>query len=92
MCFMDLFLTRERWKTEDIKPYLSDIAVDTKTLTSCYSSMREPGWTKMAHGIRCEPDELEKEHFSSLFLHSSILQYATTTIYLYVISSEHDFI
>jgi sister chromatid cohesion protein DCC1 len=32
MRFADLFLTRERWKAEDIKPYLSDIAVDTKDL------------------------------------------------------------
>ena len=32
MRFTDLFLTRERWKAEDIKPYLSDIAVDTKVL------------------------------------------------------------
>jgi sister chromatid cohesion protein DCC1 len=29
---MVLFLTRERWKAEDIEPYLSDIAVDTKDL------------------------------------------------------------
>ena len=32
MRFTDLFLTRERWKAEDIAPYLSDIAVDTKDL------------------------------------------------------------
>ena len=32
MRFTALFLTRERWKAEDIKPYLSDIAVDTKDL------------------------------------------------------------
>jgi sister chromatid cohesion protein DCC1 len=32
MRFADLFLTRERWKAEHIKPYLSDIAVDTKDL------------------------------------------------------------
>jgi sister chromatid cohesion protein DCC1 len=32
MRFADLFLTRERWKVEDIKPYLSDIVVDTKDL------------------------------------------------------------
>jgi len=32
MRFADLFLTRGRWKAEDIKPYLSDIAVDTKDL------------------------------------------------------------
>jgi sister chromatid cohesion protein DCC1 len=32
MRFADLFLTRERWKAEDIKPYLSDIAVDMKDL------------------------------------------------------------
>jgi sister chromatid cohesion protein DCC1 len=32
MCFADLFLTRERWKAEHIKPYLSEIAVDTKDL------------------------------------------------------------
>jgi len=32
MRFADLFLTRERWKAEDIVPYLSDIAVDTKDL------------------------------------------------------------
>jgi hypothetical protein len=32
----------------------------------------------MVHGIRHEPDELEKEHCSSLFSHSSsILQYST---------------
>jgi len=30
--FTDLFLTRARWKAEDIVPYLSDIAVDTKEL------------------------------------------------------------
>ena len=30
--FTDLFLTRERWKAEDIGPYLSDIAVDSKDL------------------------------------------------------------
>jgi sister chromatid cohesion protein DCC1 len=30
--FVDLFLTRARWKAEDIVPYLSDIAVDTKDL------------------------------------------------------------
>ena len=29
---VDLSLTRERWKAEDITPYLSDIAVDTKNL------------------------------------------------------------
>ena len=32
MRLVDLFLTRERWKAEDIKLYLSDIAVDTKDL------------------------------------------------------------
>jgi sister chromatid cohesion protein DCC1 len=32
MRFADLFLTRERWKAGYIKPYLSDIAVDTKDL------------------------------------------------------------
>ena len=32
MRFADLSLTRERWKAEDIKPYLSDIPVDTKHL------------------------------------------------------------
>jgi sister chromatid cohesion protein DCC1 len=32
MRFTDLFLTRERWKAEDIAPYLSDIAVDRKDL------------------------------------------------------------
>jgi sister chromatid cohesion protein DCC1 len=31
MRFADFFLTRGRWKTEHINPYLSDIAVDTKT-------------------------------------------------------------
>ncbi|KAH9176582.1 sister chromatid cohesion protein Dcc1 [Lactarius sanguifluus] len=30
--FSDLFLTRPRWKAEDIAPYLSDIAVDSKDL------------------------------------------------------------
>jgi sister chromatid cohesion protein DCC1 len=30
--FADLFLTRARWKAEDIVPYLSDIAVDAKDL------------------------------------------------------------
>ncbi|KAH8994018.1 sister chromatid cohesion protein Dcc1 [Lactarius akahatsu] len=30
--FSDLFLTRPRWKAEDIVPYLSDIAVDSKDL------------------------------------------------------------
>ncbi|KAH9056583.1 sister chromatid cohesion protein Dcc1 [Lactarius vividus] len=30
--FSDLFLTRPRWKVEDIVPYLSDIAVDSKDL------------------------------------------------------------
>ncbi|KAI0302768.1 hypothetical protein BC826DRAFT_1089810 [Russula brevipes] len=30
--FADLFLTRARWRAEDIVPYLSDIAVDTKDL------------------------------------------------------------
>jgi hypothetical protein len=30
--FADLFLTRERWKAEHIKPYLSDIAVDAEDL------------------------------------------------------------
>ncbi|KAI0270372.1 hypothetical protein BGY98DRAFT_1010119 [Russula aff. rugulosa BPL654] len=29
---VDLFLTRERWKAEHIKSYLSDIAVDAKDL------------------------------------------------------------
>ncbi|KAF8663506.1 hypothetical protein AX16_001072 [Volvariella volvacea WC 439] len=28
--FRDLFLTKSRWKVEDITPFLSDIAVDTK--------------------------------------------------------------
>ncbi|KAL0576923.1 Ctf8p and Ctf18p associating protein [Marasmius crinis-equi] len=28
--FSDLFLTRSRWKSEDIAPFLSDIAVDSK--------------------------------------------------------------
>jgi len=32
MRFADLFLTRKPWRAEDIKPYLSDIAVDTKDL------------------------------------------------------------
>ena len=34
MRFVDLFFTCERWKAraEDIKPYLSDIVVDTKDL------------------------------------------------------------
>ena len=32
MRFADLFLTRERWEAEHIKPYLSDIAVDPKDL------------------------------------------------------------
>jgi sister chromatid cohesion protein DCC1 len=32
MRFADLFLTRARWKAEDIVPYLSDIAVDRKDL------------------------------------------------------------
>ncbi|KAH9961376.1 sister chromatid cohesion protein Dcc1 [Russula dissimulans] len=32
MRFADLFLTRARWKAEDIGPYLSDITVDTKEL------------------------------------------------------------
>ena len=32
MRFTDLFLTRERWKAEHIKPYLLDIAVNTKEL------------------------------------------------------------
>jgi hypothetical protein len=32
MQFADLFLTRERWKAEHTKPYLSDIVVDTKDL------------------------------------------------------------
>jgi sister chromatid cohesion protein DCC1 len=32
MRFVDLFLTRARWKAEDIVPYLSDIAVDKKDL------------------------------------------------------------
>ncbi|KAH9083683.1 hypothetical protein EDB83DRAFT_2330521 [Lactarius deliciosus] len=30
--FSDLFITRPRWKAEDIVPYLSDIAVDSKDL------------------------------------------------------------
>ncbi|KAI0268678.1 sister chromatid cohesion protein Dcc1 [Gloeopeniophorella convolvens] len=30
--FTDLFLTRPRWKADDIKPYLSEIAVDSKDL------------------------------------------------------------
>ncbi|KAI0261309.1 hypothetical protein BGY98DRAFT_1182423 [Russula aff. rugulosa BPL654] len=36
MRFTDLFLNRELWKAEHIEPYLSDIAVDTKSLTSSY--------------------------------------------------------
>jgi Sister chromatid cohesion protein Dcc1 len=32
MRFADLFLTRKLWKAEHIKPYLSDIAADTKDL------------------------------------------------------------
>ena len=28
--FTDLFLTRQRWKAEDIAPFLSDIAVNAK--------------------------------------------------------------
>jgi sister chromatid cohesion protein DCC1 len=32
MQFADLFLTCKHWKAEDIKPYLSDIVVDTKDL------------------------------------------------------------
>ena len=32
MRFTDLFLTRKHWKAEEIVPYLSDIAVDTKDL------------------------------------------------------------
>ena len=60
----------EIWKVEHIKPYLTICRTSRqtrKTLTSCYSSVREPWRIKMAHGIRREPDELEKEHCSSLF-------------------------
>ena len=32
MPFVDLFFTRERWKAEHIKPYLSEIAVYAKGL------------------------------------------------------------
>ena len=32
MPFVDLFLTRELWEAEHIKPYLSEIAVDAKDL------------------------------------------------------------
>lgn len=28
--FIDLFLTRPRWKADDIAPFLSDIAVNSK--------------------------------------------------------------
>ena len=32
MPFVDLFLARDRWKAEHIKPYLSEIAVDANDL------------------------------------------------------------
>ena len=32
--FADLFLTRSKWKNEDITPFLSDIAVDAKDVTA----------------------------------------------------------
>jgi sister chromatid cohesion protein DCC1 len=32
MQFADLFLAREHWEAEHIKPYLSDIAMETKDL------------------------------------------------------------
>lgn len=28
--FSDLFLTRDRWKADDLTPFLADIAVDSK--------------------------------------------------------------
>ena len=28
--FVDLFLTRSRWKADDISPFLADIAIDSK--------------------------------------------------------------
>jgi hypothetical protein len=46
----------------------------------------------MAHGIRLELDELEKEHCGSLFSTSSILLYLAITICLCVVSSERDFV
>jgi hypothetical protein len=47
----------------------------------------------MAHGLRREPDELEKELVltcSHTLL--SFLQYLAITIYLRVVSSERDFV
>ena len=36
MQFADFFLTHDRWKAEHIKPYLSDIVVDTKDPDKLY--------------------------------------------------------
>jgi len=69
MRFADLFLTRERWKAEHAKPYLSDISVDTKDLDKLLlRALMEKGvYTTRAR-------ELEKGHCSSssLFFDSTV--------------------
>jgi hypothetical protein len=63
MRFADLFLTRERWKAEHIKPYLSDLTVDnTKDHDKLLLKYARALTDKDAHGILREPNELEKQH------------------------------
>ena len=54
MRFSDLFFPRERWKAEGIKPYLSDIEVDTKDLDKLL--------LEYARALTDKTDKLEKEH------------------------------
>ena len=52
----DLFLTRERWKAEHIKPNLSDIAADTEDLNKLLLKFARTLTDKDGYGIRPEPD------------------------------------
>ena len=57
MRFVDLFLTREHWKAEHIKPYLSDITVDTKNLDKlllkCARALadKDGSWYELERGL-----------------------------------------
>ena len=95
MWFTVLFLIRERWKAEDIKLYLSDIAVDTKGLDKLLLKHARALTDTTAHGIRHEPDDSDNEHCSSLVLTQffvSTVQHLVITIYLCIVSSERDFV
>ena len=80
MRFADLFLTREYWKAEHFKPYLSNIAVDTKDfdkilLKYARALLDEDGSWYTEQAL----EELEKEH-TVLPCSHPILQYIANDI------------